>query len=117
MTASFVPHGLNEENLVVVEETIAGPIADAANAVLTLPEDQLGKGLIPVGWNAAVESGGPAAVGARTWTLYPSEAAAGTGFQPVSYNEATGELTLANQTGGPLSNIKITALFVPAGAI
>ena len=117
MTASFIPHGLNEENLVLVEETIAGPIADDADATLTLPDDQLGKGLVPVAVACATENGGPAAVGARTWDLYASEALTGTGFSPVSFVEATGVLTVKNVSGAPLSNIKVTALFVPAGAL
>jgi len=116
MTIKYLPHGLNEENVVLVEDTVAGPISDTANFTITVT-DLIGKGAKPLAVRCSVESGGPAAVGARTWTLYPEEGAAGVGVQPVSYVETTGVLTMANQSGGALSNIHVTALFALAGAL
>lgn len=114
MTIKYLPHGLNEENVILVEDTIAGPIADDAAFSITVP-DLIGKGAKPLAVLAATQAGGD--VGARVWTPRPLCADGGTGVALTSYTEATGVLAMTNESGGSLSNIHVTALFVLAGAV
>ena len=117
MTAKLLPHGLNEENLVYAYEE-ATSVADDANFDLIVTE-LAGLGMMPIAWGIVDEAGGPAAVGARTWTMFGSAAdpADAGGFQPVSYDEATGTLTFTNRSGGLVAAAIVYALFAPAPAL
>lgn len=106
MTMVKIAEGLSESNRLLYQDDQAGPVADNANWTIQLPTREVAKAVVPC--VKAVVTYGAGTPGARLATYRPvvDVGSALAGVEVVSYNEATGVLTLTNRTGGALSNVR-----------
>lgn len=84
MPSAVVGHGINESNIVYLEDVTPAAIASGANGTTTLPESYVGNGWVPLSCQAFVISSGTSA-GNRVWQKVS--------LTVVSFDENTGILT------------------------